>query len=43
MSNIWCWDCKNYGGGNVCYAGQDPEENNGLCLWEEPEDEDEDD
>lgn len=32
MSNIWCWDCKNYGGGNVCYAGQDPEENNCLCL-----------
>lgn len=24
---------------SVCYVGQNPEENNGLCLWEEPEDE----
>ena len=28
---------------DVCYADQDPEENNGLCLWEEPEDEEDDD
>ena len=42
MSSVWCWDCKNYGGGNTCYVGQNPEENNGLCLWEENDDEDED-
>lgn len=42
MSSVWCWDCKNYGGGNTCYAGQNPEENSGLCLWEEPENENED-
>lgn len=41
MSSVWCWDCKNYGGGNCCYAGQTPEENYGLCIWEEKEEEEE--
>ncbi len=41
MSSVWCWDCKNYCGGNSCLAGQNPEENSGLCLWEEKEDEEE--
>ena len=42
MSSVWCYDCKNYCGGNTCLVGQNPKENNGLCLWEENDNEDED-
>ncbi len=35
MSSIWCLDCKNYGGGNTCYVGRDPERDGGICVWYE--------
>lgn len=43
MVSVWCLDCKNYCGGNLCLMGQDPDENDGVCVFEEKEENEEDD
>lgn len=40
--SIWCWDCKNYICEGCCTAGQDTEENNGICIWEDKKEDDKD-
>lgn len=38
MSSVWCFNCRYYGGGDVCHMGRNPEENCGACIGEENED-----
>ena len=41
--SIWCWDCKHYLGEGSCMEGQNTEENHGVCIWEEPKEDDDED
>lgn len=37
--SIWCYDCKNYICEGSCMYGQNTEENYGICIFFEDEDE----